>query len=590
MRGKGHDDALMVHDFELMELDRRELLPHRALPLRRGGPRPRRPPRHRGHRRDRGGGPEPAARRRDDRCGQATDVLRRTPSTRLPARSHAPGDQGACRPRQEPPERRPLVDRQRAGDDTEEARAYFAPLLDLTRELDPSRPVGVVNMFLAPADRCRVSDLCDLVMINRYHGWYVDTGDLAAAEIKLEAELRAWAALGKPVIVTEYGADALAGLHAVGDVPWTEDYQAAVLEMSHRVFDRVDAVVGEHVWNFADFATSLGVTRVDGNKKGVFTRDRRPKAAAHALRRRWRETKGAVVTETTVRTGLVGAGPWATVMHAPLLAGGPGTSLEAVWARREDAATELARQYGASVAGSFDELLETVRRHRVRRAARRPGSTWRPGQPRPASTCCSRSRWPSASPTPNGSRTRSTRRESARSCSSPTGSPRRAASSCAAPRRPSPRPPRPRSLGGGSLPGSFFATPWRVARGALLDLGPHVLDLLVAALGPVAEITATGDPTRVVALTTRHESGVLGQALLSITTADAEDAMVCHVHTDSGPVVFDSRSVTDDAALLSTIAREFSESVRTGVPHELDVHRGLMLQRLLEQAEASLVS
>ena len=145
-----------------------------------------------------------------------------------------------------------------------------------------------------------------------------------------------------------------------------------------------------------------------------------------------------------------------------------------------------------------------------------------------------------------------------------------------------------RSLGGGSLPGSFFATPWRVARGALLDLGPHVLDLLVASLGPVAEITATGDPTRVVALTTRHESGVLGQALLSITTADAEDAMVCHVHTDAGPVVFDSRTVTDRAGVLSTIAREFSESVRTGVPHELDVHRGLMLQRLLEQAEASL--
>jgi beta-glucuronidase len=41
------------------------------------------------------------------------------------------------------------------------------------------------------------------------------------------------------------------------------------------------------VWNFADFATRSGITRVDGNKKGVFTRDRRPKAAAHALRRRW---------------------------------------------------------------------------------------------------------------------------------------------------------------------------------------------------------------------------------------------------------------------------------------------------------------
>jgi beta-glucuronidase len=57
--------------------------------------------------------------------------------------------------------------------------------------------------------------------------------------------------------------------------------------MYHRVFDRIDAVVGEHVWNFADFATRSGITRVDGNKKGAFTRDRRPKAAAHALRRRW---------------------------------------------------------------------------------------------------------------------------------------------------------------------------------------------------------------------------------------------------------------------------------------------------------------
>jgi beta-glucuronidase len=28
--------------------------------------------------------------------------------------------------------------------------------------------------------------------------------------------------------------------------------------------------------------------RVDGNKKGVFTRDRRPKAATDHLRRRWR--------------------------------------------------------------------------------------------------------------------------------------------------------------------------------------------------------------------------------------------------------------------------------------------------------------
>jgi beta-glucuronidase len=40
---------------------------------------------------------------------------------------------------------------------------------------------------------------------------------------------------------------------------------------------------------FADFATTSGIMRVGGNKKGAFTRDRQPKAAAFAPRRRWRE-------------------------------------------------------------------------------------------------------------------------------------------------------------------------------------------------------------------------------------------------------------------------------------------------------------
>ena len=52
--------------------------------------------------------------------------------------------------------------------------------------------------------------------------------------------------------------------------------------------DGCELVVGEQMWNFADFATSAGIMRVGGNKKGAFTRDRQPKAAAHWLRNRWR--------------------------------------------------------------------------------------------------------------------------------------------------------------------------------------------------------------------------------------------------------------------------------------------------------------
>lgn len=167
---------------------------------------------------------------------------------------------------------------------TSAAREYFAPLFAEARKLDPTRPVGFVNSF----DQCQVTELADVVMINRYYGWYVNNGELEAAEVALEAELNRWAALDKPVIVTEYGADTIAGLHAVVDTPWSEEYQVRFLEMHHRVFDRVDAVIGEHIWNFADFGTSPHIIRVDGNKKGVFTRDRHPKSAAFSVRRRWR--------------------------------------------------------------------------------------------------------------------------------------------------------------------------------------------------------------------------------------------------------------------------------------------------------------
>jgi beta-glucuronidase len=173
--------------------------------------------------------------------------------------------------------------------DTEGAERYFEPLFPLTRELDPTRPVGFANLLTAPYGKCRVSQFGDVVMLNRYYGWYLNTGDLEAAEAVWEDELRGWAKEGKPIIVTEYGADTYPGLHSLVPEPWSEEYQVAYLEMNHRVFDRFDAVVGEQVWNFADFATISGIARVGGNKKGVFTRDRQPKAAAHALRRRWRK-------------------------------------------------------------------------------------------------------------------------------------------------------------------------------------------------------------------------------------------------------------------------------------------------------------
>ncbi|KAH7073251.1 glycoside hydrolase superfamily [Paraphoma chrysanthemicola] len=170
----------------------------------------------------------------------------------------------------------------------EGAREYFEPLVKVTRKLD-KRPVCFANFGLATSEKDRISDMFDVLCLNRYYGWYEACGDMKLAEQELEKDLVGWQTkYRKPMIMTEYGADSIAGLHSAMLTPWSEEFQADILEIYHRVFDRVECIVGEHVWNFADFQTSQHVFRVDGNKKGVFTRDRKPKVSAQVLRRRWR--------------------------------------------------------------------------------------------------------------------------------------------------------------------------------------------------------------------------------------------------------------------------------------------------------------
>ena len=111
--GKGHNDAFLVQDFALLDVDRGQLVPDVALPLLRGRPRPRRPARHRGDRRDRGGRPEHGSRRRHLRRAGLPDLQRRH-DQRRDAGGARPGDPRARRAGQEPPERRAVVDRQRA--------------------------------------------------------------------------------------------------------------------------------------------------------------------------------------------------------------------------------------------------------------------------------------------------------------------------------------------------------------------------------------------------------------------------------------------------------------------------------------------
>lgn len=166
---------------------------------------------------------------------------------------------------------------------------YFRPLVELTHSLDATRPVTYTNEAHGSPDKELLMPLFDVICLNRYYGWYTQTYDLTEAAHKLSAELKEFRQqYHKPMIFTEYGVDTMPGLHsAFGDM-WSEEYQIAFLQLYHRLFDECPAVAGEQIWNFADFATANGTSRVGGNRKGLFTRDRLPKSAVRVVAERWR--------------------------------------------------------------------------------------------------------------------------------------------------------------------------------------------------------------------------------------------------------------------------------------------------------------
>ena len=164
-------------------------------------------------------------------------------------------------------------------------KAFLSTLIDLAHELDSSRPATLVGVMQGPADWV---NLADVMLINRYYGWYRESGQLEAGAVELEAELDELAQFNKPLIISEFGADTVAGMHSQPPRMFTEEYQTEFVRMYLDIADTKAFVIGMHIWNFADFQVTQSIMRVNGmNLKGVFTRAREPKMVAHMLRERW---------------------------------------------------------------------------------------------------------------------------------------------------------------------------------------------------------------------------------------------------------------------------------------------------------------
>ncbi|XP_032683904.1 beta-glucuronidase isoform X1 [Odontomachus brunneus] len=170
-----------------------------------------------------------------------------------------------------------------------QAKEYFKQIAHHTKAVDPTRPVTIALARGVQEDKA--GQFLDVISFNRYNAWYSNAGRLDMITDRVQGEAEAWhRKYNKPVLISEYGADTMPGLHELPEYVWSEEYQKELLSRHFEAFDRLrydGFFIGEFIWNFADFRTAQSYTRVGGNKKGIFTRDRQPKMAAHHVRRRY---------------------------------------------------------------------------------------------------------------------------------------------------------------------------------------------------------------------------------------------------------------------------------------------------------------
>ncbi|MFF0794464.1 Gfo/Idh/MocA family protein [Streptomyces spiralis] len=281
-----------------------------------------------------------------------------------------------------------------------------------------------------------------------------------------------------------------------------------------------------------------------------------------------------------VEVGLVGAGPWARAMHARMLATGPETRLAAVWARRPDAARQAAAPYGAQVATEFEELLDrceavafavppAIQAELAPTAAKRGKHLLLEKPLGPDLTTAQRlaDAVTEAGVVSQLVLTKRYHPATRAFLDTARGLEVAGARSC--------------YLHGAFL-GGDFATGWRLEHGALLDLGPHLLDLLDAAVGPITAVRGSGDPRRWIELTCEHANGAISQASLSGAVNLPRALTRVELFGAEPPLTYDTAGI-DHEECWPILRRDFATAVRTRTPTELDAQRGLYLQRLIDQ-------
>jgi predicted dehydrogenase len=294
-----------------------------------------------------------------------------------------------------------------------------------------------------------------------------------------------------------------------------------------------------------------------------------------------------------MRFGLVGTGYWAKITHAPALTSAPGAELVAVWGRDPVAAAALAAEHGGRAYADFDRFLDNVdavafavpphvQAPLALRAAQR-GKHLLLEKPVALSADDADKLVAAVEEAQVASVVFFTWRfnteirawltdEQARGGWAGEGWSGGAAI----------------WLGTSLQADNPFNTPWRRERGALWDLGPHLVGMLWACLGPVAEVTAVAGKADVAHLVLRHSSGVTSTVTTTQSAPEAAAGVTVFVWGEAGRSLMPVELV-DSVAALRTAAAELVAGAEAGrLTHPCDVRFGRDITKVLAEAEAQL--
>jgi len=166
---------------------------------------------------------------------------------------------------------------------SDERNIFMGRLIDKVRSLDDTRLVAAALEvervgYVATVDDA-LGDKLDLASFNEYGGWYwSEPKELHKYSFDIK--------FNKPVVISEFGAEAVAGYHGDEDTIWSEEFQELFYIKQLEMLERIDGLRGMTPWILVDFKSPRRQHPVHQNfwnRKGLISETGKKKKAFYVL-------------------------------------------------------------------------------------------------------------------------------------------------------------------------------------------------------------------------------------------------------------------------------------------------------------------